>query len=298
MKNFNNMPPNVLKIGLPKGSLQESTFRLLAKAGYHFSVSERSYFPSIEDDEIRAILIRAQEIARYVQDGIFDVGLTGKDWILESRADVVEVSALNYSKTTNRPVSWVLAVPNDSDIQSVHDLQGKRIATEIVTLTRDWLAKHGVQAEVEFSWGATEVKAPTLVDAIVDVTETGSSLRANNLRIIDTLLESRTMLIANKQSWGNKEKRERIENFNLMIQAALQSEGKVGLKMNVPKERLDELMKHMPAMKKPTISYLYGEDWVAVEIVVEESVVRRLIPSLKRAGAQDIIEYPLNKVIY
>jgi ATP phosphoribosyltransferase len=298
MQNFHDISPNVLKIGLPKGSLQESTFRLLAKAGYHFTVSERSYFPSIEDEEIMAILIRAQEIARYVQDGVFDIGLTGKDWILENRADVVEVSTLNYSKQTSRPVRWVLAVPNDSEIQSVKDLQGKRIATEIVTLTQDWLKENGVEAEVEFSWGATEVKAPTLVDAIVDVTETGSSLRANNLRIVDTLLESRTMLIANKKSWQNDEKREKIENFNLMVQAALQSEGKVGLKMNVPKEKLDALMQHMPAMKRPTISHLYGEDWVAVEIVVEENVVRRLIPSLKRTGAQDIIEYPLNKVIY
>jgi ATP phosphoribosyltransferase len=298
MQNFHDISPDVLKIGLPKGSLQESTFRLLAKAGYHFTVSERSYFPSIEDEEIMAILIRAQEIARYVQDGVFDIGLTGKDWILENRADVVEVSTLNYSKQTTRPVRWVLAVPNDSEIQSVKDLQGKRIATEIVTLTQDWLKENGVEAEVEFSWGATEVKAPTLVDAIVDVTETGSSLRANNLRIVDTLLESRTMLIANKKSWADAEKREKIENFNLMVQAALQSEGKVGLKMNVPKEKLDALMQHIPAMKRPTISHLYGEDWVAVEIVVEENVVRRLIPSLKRAGAQDIIEYPLNKVIY
>ncbi len=298
MANLKNIPANVLKIGLPKGSLQESTFRLLAKAGYHFSVSERSYFPSIEDDEIMAILIRAQEIARYVQDGVFDIGLTGRDWVLENRADVVEVSALNYSKQSNRPVRWVLAVPNDSDINSVKDLKGKRIATEIVNLTRDWLEKHGVSADVEFSWGATEVKAPTLVDAIVDVTETGSSLRANNLRIVETLLVSQTVLIANKASWADPHKREKIENFNLMLQAALQSEGKVGLKMNVPKDRLDALMQQLPAMKKPTISYLYGEDWVAVEIVVEENTVRSLIPSLKRAGAQDIIEYPLNKVIY
>lgn len=298
MANLNDIADNVLKIGLPKGSLQESTFRLLAKAGYHFSVSSRSYFPSIEDDEIQAILIRAQEIARYVEDGIFDVGLTGKDWILENRAKVVEVDSLTYSKQTMRPVRWVLAVPNESDIHGVKDLQGKRIATEIVNLTSDWLAKNGVQADVEFSWGATEVKAPTLVDAIVEVTETGSSLRANNLRIVETLLESRTMLIANKASYANPKKREKIENFNMMLQAAIHSEGKVGLKMNVPKDKLDMLMEHMPAMKKPTISHLYGEDWVAVEIIVEETVVRNLIPALKRAGAQDIIEYPLNKVIY
>ena len=298
MANLNDIADSVLKIGLPKGSLQESTFRLLAKAGYHFSVSSRSYFPSIEDDEIQAILIRAQEIARYVEDGVFDVGLTGKDWILENRADVVEVDSLTYSKQTMRPVRWVLAVPSESDIHSVKDLQGKRIATEIVNLTSDWLKENSVQADVEFSWGATEVKAPTLVDAIVEVTETGSSLRANNLRIVETILESRTMLIANKASFANPKKREKIENFNMMLQAAIHSEGKVGLKMNVPKDKLDVLMEHMPAMKKPTISHLYGEDWVAVEIIVEETVVRNLIPALKRAGAQDIIEYPLNKVIY
>lgn len=298
MANLADIKDNVLKIGLPKGSLQESTFRLLAKAGYHFSVSSRSYFPSIEDDEIQAILIRAQEIARYVQDGIFDVGLTGKDWILENRADVVEVDSLTYSKATMQPVRWVLAVPADSTIQSVKDLEGKRVATEIVNLTTDWLKKNGVNAEVEFSWGATEVKAPTLVDAIVEVTETGSSLRANNLRIVETLLESRTMLIANKKSWQDARKREKIENFNLMLQAALRSEGKVGLKMNVSEENLEAIMQQLPAMKKPTISHLYGEEWVAVEIIVDEATVRNLIPMLKRAGAQDIIEYPLNKVVF
>ncbi len=298
MANLNDFDANILKIGLPKGSLQESTFKLLSKAGYEFSVSSRSYFPSIDDDDIQAILIRAQEIARYVEDGIFDIGLTGKDWVLENRADVVEVDSLTYSKATKRPVRWVLAVPNDSDIKSVRDLQGKRIATEIVNLTHDWLKENGVEAEVEFSWGATEVKAPTLVDAIIEVTETGSSLRANNLRIVETLLESRTMLIANKQSWQDPQKREKIENFNMMLQAALRAEGQVGLKMNVPKDKLEELMQVLPAMKKPTISNLYGEDWVAVEIVVEESTVRNFIPALKRAGAQDIIEYSLNKMIY
>jgi len=289
---------NVLRVGLPKGSLQESTFRLLAKAGYYFSVSERSYFPSSDDDNIQAILIRAQEIAKYVEDGVFDVGLTGKDWILENRADVVEVGELTYAKLTMRPVKWVLAVPNDSDIKSVKDLQGKRIATEIVNLTEDYLKKNGVQAEVEFSWGATEVKAPTLVDAIVEVTETGSSLRANNLRIVDVLLESRTMIIANKASWQNAFKRQKIEDLNMLLQSAIQAEGKVGLKMNLPKEKIDNLIKVLPAMKKPTISSLYGEDWVAVEIIVDEKTIKDLIPTLKRAGAQDIIEYPLNKVIY
>lgn len=297
MIDLNGLNERVLKIGLPKGSLQESTMRLMAKAGFHFSVRERSYFPSIEDEEIQAILIRAQEIARYVQDGVFDVGLTGKDWILESRSDVVEVGELSYAKTTMRPVRWVLAVPKDSDIQSVKDLQGKRIATEIVNLTRDYLAEHGVDAEVEFSWGATEVKAPTLVDAIVEVTETGTSLRANNLRIVETLIESRTMLVANKQSWNDPVKREKIENLNMLLQGALRSEGKVGLKMNLPTDRLEEIMKQLPAMKNPTISYLHEKDWLAVETIVDERVVREIIPALKRAGAQDIIEYPLNKVI-
>jgi len=298
MVDWNGLTDKVLKIGLPKGSLQEATFRLLAKAGFHFSVSDRSYFPSIDDEEIQAILIRAQEIAKYVQDGIFDIGLTGRDWILESRAEVIEVAELTYAKLTMRPVKWVLAVPNDSTITSVKDLQGKRVATELVNMTRDYLSRHNVQAEVEFSWGATEVKAPTLVDAIVEVTETGSSLRANNLRIIDTLLESKTMLIANKNSWQNPLKREKIENFNMMIQGAIVAEGKVGLKMNVHQSMLDAVMQELPAMKRPTISPLHGTDWVAVETVVEEISVRKLIPKLKRAGAEDILEYPLNKVIY
>ncbi|NOY59428.1 MAG: ATP phosphoribosyltransferase, partial [Calditrichaeota bacterium] len=278
MVDFNGLDEKVLKIGLPKGSLQEATIRLMAKAGFHFSVSQRSYFPSIDDDEIQAILIRAQEIAKYVQDGVFDVGLTGKDWILENRADVVEVGELTYAKLTMRPVKWVLAVPESSPIKSVKDLQGKRIATEIVNLTQDYLEKNGVQADVEFSWGATEVKAPTLVDAIVEVTETGSSLKANNLRIVDVILESRTTLIANKKSWENKYKREKIENMNMLLQGAIQSEGKVGLKMNLPKENIDALIKELPAMKRPTISPLYGGEWVAVEIIVEEKTVRNIIP--------------------
>ncbi len=298
MVDWNGLSESVFKIGLPKGSLEEPTFRLLAKAGFYFSVSKRSLFPTIDDDEIQAILIRAQEIAKYVEEGVFDVGLTGKDWIMENRADVVEVGELTYAKSTRRPVKWVLAVPNESPIKSIKDLQGKRIATEIVNLTKDYLAKNGVEAEVEFSWGATEVKTPTLVDAIVEVTETGNSLKVNNLRIVETLLESRTMLIANKQSWENPAKREKIENLNMLLQGAIQSEGKVGLKLNVPKDKLENLMKTLPAMKRPTISSLYGDDWVAVEIIIEEKIVRNIIPSLKRAGAQDIIEYPLNKVIY
>jgi len=296
--NWQDLDPRVLKIGLPKGSLQESTLRLLAKAGFHFSVNQRSYFPSIDDDEIMAILIRAQEIARYVQDGVFDVGLTGKDWILENRADVEEVGELSYAKLTLRPVKWVLAVPIESEVRSVKDLQGKRVATEIVNLTRDYLARQGIEAEVEFSWGATEVKTPTLVDAIVEVTETGSSLRANNLRIIDVVLESRTMLIANRESWKRKSKREKIENLHMLLQGAIAAEDKVGLKMNFPQADIDRLIRELPALKKPTISPLHGGDWVAVEIIVEEGVVRDLIPKLKRLGAEDIIEYPLNKVIH
>ncbi|MBN1541667.1 ATP phosphoribosyltransferase [candidate division KSB1 bacterium] len=298
MVDFKELDRRIFKIGLPKGSLQESTLRLMAKAGFYFSVSQRSYFPSIDDENIQAILIRAQEIARYVQDGIFDVGLTGRDWVMETRADVQEICELTYAKLTMRPVRWVLAVPDASPIQTVKDLQGKRIATELVNLTRDYLDKNDVSADVEFSWGATEVKAPTLVDAIVEVTETGSSLRANNLRIIDTLLESRTLLIANKESWKNPAKRERIENLKMLLLGAIMAEGKVGLKMNVPKDHLDEVMDKLPSMKRPTISPLYGNEWVAVETIIDEKIVRDLIPALRRAGAEDIIEYPLNKVIY
>jgi ATP phosphoribosyltransferase len=288
---------SLLKIGLPKGSLQEATLKYLSKAGFNFNVSSRSYFPSVDDDEIEAILIRAQEIARYVHDGVFDAGLTGIDWVRETRSDVVEVSDLMYAKATLRPVRWVLAVPNDSPIQSVSDLQGKRIATEVVNLTRDYLASKNVEADVEFSWGATEVKTPNLVDAIVEATETGSSLRANNLRIVDTLITSTTRLIANKQSWQDPWKRAKIEKIALLLQGALAAETRVGLKMNVPKDKIDRIVKMLPSMKNPTISQLYESDWMAVEIIVEEKIVRDLIPRLKEAGACDIIEYPLNKVI-
>lgn len=296
--NWNDIENHILKIGLPKGSLQDSTFRLLAKAGFHFSLSHRSYFPSIDDDKIQGTLIRAQEIAKYVESGVFDVGLTGKDWILETRSEVVEITPLTYAKSTSRPVRWVLAVPNNSSVQSVKDLQGKRIATEVVNITRDYLAKHNVEAQVEFSWGATEVKTPTLVDAIVEVTETGSSLKANNLRIVDTLLESRTVLIANKTSWQTPEKKEKIENLTMLLKGAVESEGLVGLKMNVPKDKLESIMQKLPSMKNPTISPLYDQKWVAVETIISEKEVRSLLPTLKRSGAQDIIEYPLNKVIY
>ena len=297
MNHPHNQNSRALKLGLPKGSLQESTFRLFAKAGFHFSTSSRSYFPSTDDNELAGILIRAQEIAKYVQDGVFDAGLTGKDWIMETDADVVEVADLMYARASLQPVKWVLAVPNDSPIKKVEDLQGKHIATEVVNLTRQYLKKFGVTADVEFSWGATEVKAPTLVDAIVEVTETGSSLRANNLRIVETILVSTTRFIANKKAWEDSWKREKMENIVTLLKGALQAENKVGLKMNVKKTQVDALVKMLPAMKNPTIAPLYDPEWVAVEIIVEEKTVRELIPRLRKSGASDIIEYPLNKVI-
>ncbi len=289
--------PQVLRLGLPKGSLQESTFDLLDKAGYSFSVRERSYFPSIDDDEVRAMLVRAQEMGKYVQDGVFDAGITGLDWIAETNADVHVVANLVYSKASMRPVRWVLAVPEDSDIQSVKDLEGKRIATEVVGLTQRWLADNGVSADVEFSWGATEVKAPDLVDAIVEVTETGSSLRANKLRIVETLLSSNTQLVANHDAWADPWKREKIENLALLLEGAIRAEGKVGLKLNVRRDDLASIVDQLPALRNPTISPLFSEEWVAVETIIEERQVRRLIPELKRLGAEGIIEYPLNKMI-
>lgn len=289
-----------LKIGLPKGSLQESTLNLLGKAGFSFSIRERSYFPASDDEELEAILIRAQEVGRYVYDGVLDVGITGKDWIIENGvdADVIEVAELVYSKVSFRPVRWVVAVPESSSIQSVQDLQGKRIATEVVNITKQYLKKHNVQAEVEFSWGATEAKTPDLVDAIVEVTESGSSLRANKLRIVDTVLTSTVRLIANKKSFEDPWKKEKIENIAMLMQGAIQAISKVGLKFNIKKENLAAVQKALPAMKRPTISPLVGNEWVALETIIEESVVRTLIPELKKAGAEDIIEYPLNKVIY
>jgi len=289
---------NKLKIAIPKGSLQEATLKILNKAGFKFSVTERSYFPSIDDEEIEAMIIRAQEIARYVESGIFDMGITGKDWILECGADVVDVKDLIYSKQSFRPVRWVLAVPEDSKINSVSDLQGKRIATEVMNVTKKYLEKKGVKALVEFSWGATEVKPPELADAIVEVTETGRSLKANKLKIIDTVLESETKIIANKKGWQNKWKREKIENMAVLVEGAILAERKVGLKMNVSKEDLKSVIGILPAMKNPTISYLYDEGWVAIEIIVDEKEVRKIIPEVKKKGARDIIEYPLNKVIY
>lgn len=298
-----------LKLGVPKGSLQESTFHLLRKAGYRISVSSRSYYPTIDDSEIAPMLIRAQEMSRYVEEGVLDAGITGKDWIEENESDVVEVASLVYAKQELRPVRWVLAVPESSSIHSVKDLQGKRIATELVSATRRYLARHGVEAEVEFSWGATEVKTPDLVDAIVELTETGSSLRANNLRIVDQVMESTTQLIANKSCWQDPEKRKKLESMKILLEGALNAEAMVGLKMNCRREDAAKVIEILPALSNPTVSPLYGEgllldaakavpSMVALEVVVEEHKVRLLIPELKRRGAEGIIEYPLNKLIY
>jgi ATP phosphoribosyltransferase len=287
----------VLKLGLPKGSLQDSTLELFANAGFHFSVQSRSYFPSIDDDELEAILIRAQEMARYVAQGAFDAGLTGKDWIIETDSDVIEVADLVYSKASMRPVRWVLAVPESSPIKSVKDLEGKHISTEVVNITKKYLAENGVNASVEFSWGATEVKPPELADAIVEVTETGSSLRANKLRIVETVLQSNTKLIANKAAWEDPWKREKIENMAMLLQGAINAQGKVGLKMNAPKAALDKIMEGIPALRQPTVSDLADKEWVALEVIVAEKIVRTLIPELKRAGAEGIFEYNINKLI-
>lgn len=289
---------NKLKFGLPKGSLQESTLQLMSNAGFNFSVSSRSYFPSVDDEELEAMLIRAQEIPRYVEDGVFDAGLTGHDWIIENGVDVVSVCDLIYSKQSMRKVKWVLAVHESSSVQSVKDLEGKRIATEVVGITKSYLKKHNIHAHVEFSWGATEVKTPDLVDAIVEVTETGSSLRANKLRIVDVVLESNTKLIANKESWKDPWKKEKIENMAMLLQGAINAGNRVGLKMNLKKTDLEKITSLIPALRKPTISQLSDPDWVAIETVLEEKIVRSIIPQLKRNGAEGIIEYPLHKVIY
>jgi len=289
---------NKLRLGVPKGSLQESTIRLFARAGYNIVVANRSYMPRIDDPEIECLMFRAQEMARYVARGLLDVGLTGEDWIQENEADVVRVESLVYSKRTAQAYRWVVAVPNDSPIQTVQDLEGKRIATELVQATRRYLERHGVSAEVEYSWGATEIKAPLLVDAIVEGTETGSSLRANNLRIVDTVVESTTKLIANHEAWADPWKQGKIEVLALLLRGALEAESKVGLKMNVPKALLDEVSSHLPSLHTPTISNQTDPDWVALEVIVDKDIVRELIPNLKRSGAEGIIEYPLNKVIY
>ncbi len=287
----------VLKLGLPKGSLQESTIKLFRKAGYNISVDTRSYYPVFDDPDIEAMLIRAQEMARYVADGVLDCGLTGLDWILEQGADVKEIAELNYAKGGLRPVKWVVAVPNDSKIKRLKDLKNKRIATELVNFTKKFLKSHGINAEVDFSWGATEVKPPHLADAIVELTETGASLRANNLRIVETVLISSTRFITNKKAWKDKWKRQKIENIVLLLKGALTAEEKVGLKMNVYKSSLKRVMSLLSAMHSPTISTLSDEGWFALEVMIDEKIVRDIIPKLKSAGAEGIVEYPLNKVI-
>ena len=288
---------NKLVLGLPKGSLQEATFAMMQKAGFKVSVGSRSYVPSIDDPTLAARLIRAQEISRYVELGLLDAGITGYDWIVENQSDVVEVADLIYAKQGLRPVRWVLAVPNDSPVQSVKDLNGKRIATEAVGLTRRFLKERGVEAEVEFSWGATEVKAPELVDAIVELTETGSSLRANNLRIVETVLESTTKLIANRTAWKDEWKRRKIEQIAMLLKGALTAESRVLLKMNAATADVEKITRILPSLHAPTVNALSAQGWVAIESVVEENVVREIIPELKRAGAEGIIEISLNKVI-
>jgi ATP phosphoribosyltransferase len=289
--------PKVLNIGLPKGSLQDATLHLFRKAGFNINVGSRSYIPTIDDPELSGLLIRAQEMARYVQDGILDVGLTGRDWVLEQNAKVKEVCPLLYARGGLRPVRWVVAVPEDSSIRSIKDLKGKRVATELVQFTKRFLKERGVEAQVEFSWGATEVKAPRLADAIVELTETGSSLRANNLRIVETILESTTVFIANRDSWKDPWKRRKIENISMLLQGALRAEEKVGLKMNVGREDLDRILSVLPALQNPTISTLSQAGWFSLEVIVDEKIVRELIPVLKAQGASGIVEYPLNKVI-
>jgi len=289
---------DILKMGLPKGSLQDAAIAKMGKAGFHIQVSSRSYAPYVDDEHLIVRLIRAQEISRYVEHGYLDCGLTGYDWIVENGSKVHEVGEFQFSKATSQPARWVLAVPEDSPIQTPKDLQGKRIATEVVHITKRYLRQHGVKAEVEFSWGATEVKAHELVDAIVEITETGSSLRANNLRIVDTLLVSTPRLIVNHTSWKNPWKRQKIETLALLLRGALEAESKVGLKMNLQQKDLASLLKSLPALRNPTISSLSQPGWVAVETIIDEKVVRELIPQLKAAGAEGIIEYPLNKVVY
>lgn len=291
------MPEPILKLGLPAGSLQQATGELFAKAGFKINFPSRSYYPSIDDAEIQCTLLRAQEMARYVENGALDCGLTGHDWVLETGAKVHEVAELTYSKISKRPVRWVLAVPQDSDIRTVKDLQGKRIATEVVNLTKQFLAQHGVEADVEFSWGATEVKPPRLADAIVDVTETGSSLKANNLRVVAELLQSTTRFIANHAAMKDSWKAQKINDLVLLLRGAMAAEGKVGLMMNVLRKDLDAVLKILPALQTPTISSLADPNWVDVNTILEETFVRSVVPKLKAAGACGLVEYPLNKII-
>jgi len=288
---------NILRLGLPKGSLQEPTLELFKRAGFNIVVSSRSYRPTVDDEELELRLLRAQEIGRYVDHGFLDCGITGRDWIAENNADVEVLTDLRYSRATSKPTRWVLVVPEDSPIRSVKDLQGKRIATEAVDMTKAYLAKHGVQAEVEFSWGATEVKVPELVDAIVDITETGSSLRANKLRIVDTLMESYPQFVSSKPAYRDEWKRRKMETLVLLLKGALEARDKVGLKMNVPATALEQVVACLPSERSPTISQLANASWVAVETVIAESVVREIIPRLKSLGAEGIVEYPLNKVV-
>jgi ATP phosphoribosyltransferase len=286
-----------LKLGIPKGSLENATIDLFRRAGFAITTTSRSYFPGIDDPEIECMLIRAQEMARYVEDGILDAGLTGRDWVEENESQVVAVADLIYAKQSFGKVRWVLAVPESSAFHSVQDLEGRIIATELVSTTRRYLASHGVKAKVEFSWGATEVKPPVLADAIVEVTETGSSLRANNLKIIDTVLESNTQLIANRDSWDDPAKRRKLEDIKMLLDGAINALGKVGLMLNVHRKDLAGVLGVLPALKRPTISHLSDEDWMAVNTILDESTVRDIIPRLKQAGAQGIVEYPLNKIV-
>jgi ATP phosphoribosyltransferase len=292
------LPPSTLRLGLPSGSLQNATVDLFAKAGYKVSIADRSVFPRVDDDKISAVLFRAQEISRYVTDGIIDCGLTGYDWIVENgnENDIVEICELEYSRASRNPARWVLAVPEESDVQKPQDLDGKIIATELVNTTRQYFKKLGVDVTVEFSWGTTEIKA-RLLDGIVDITETGSSIRANNLRIVDTILSSTTRFIANKEAWDIPWKREKMENIAMLLRGAIDAKAKVGLKMNVPEKSLAEVISFLPAEKSPTVSRLADKDWVAVEVILEEKQERELIPRLRRAGATGIITYPLNKII-
>jgi ATP phosphoribosyltransferase len=286
-----------LKLGIPKGSLENATIDLFRRAGFHISTSSRSYFPAIDDPEIECMLIRAQEMARYVEDGILDAGLTGRDWIQENEADVKAVADLIYAKQSFGKVRWVLAVPEASGFASVRDLEGKIVATELVATTKRYLAAHGVTAKVEFSWGATEVKPPVLADAIVEVTETGSSLRANKLKIIDTVIESNTQFIANHAAWADPAKRRKLEDMRMLLEGAINALGKVGLMLNVHRDNLKAVLGVLPALKRPTISKLSDEDWLAVNTILDELSVREIIPRLKQAGGQGIVEYPLNKIV-
>ena len=291
------MSEEILKLGIPAGSLQKATIELFGKAGFHILDSERSYLPRIDDEQIRLIMLRAQEMSRYVEDGALDAGITGYDWIMENNCDVVQVCELAYSKTSSNPTRWVLAVPDESKVTKPEDLQGGIIATELVSVTEKYFADKNINVKVEFSWGATEVKA-RLVDAIVELTETGASLRANNLRIIDTVITSTTRFIANKQAWQDKFKREKIENIAILLNAAIDARSRVGLKMNVRKSELESVLRLLPAEKSPTVSSLAHSDYVAIEVIIEDKIERSLVPTLKRAGASGIITYPLNKVIH